>query len=905
MYVEVKNENYGFAVATHGRYVAAGNPNNIRYTALSASFRRTGSVDVFRYDANTDTHLYVETLYKPLALEELLLAAETSSFIKTNVLKTEPSGYDIINKNKDLRVDESEYIHFLEDDYGHAVDWYDQKLAVGCRYYWNQIIVGAHTFDTSGSCVDVWDYTNSERTIYTHNDPVPIEGFGFVTGTHITASSGNTSSLDFSNYDTASMNFFYVKFNVPAGYDQIAIYGSVLGVTYSVISRVVVSPNGQYVTFAFDSGLPSLFLNAVGIISNEITHFHIENPDTSVTTSFGQSVALNEDWLAIGSPQVSGSKGMVYLYKNDCTGSNLSWSLYQKLEPSSLVAGQRFGWDLSLNKSATFSCPNRLVIGCGAANNNNVYLYELSASLWVETYQFHQDTSSLYPLTFDTASYPILLSASYQTSSFGWAVSMWEDTVVIGAPTERHIFEYAGSTAYEQGTAYIFERCFDTCQVTASSYRLIKKVYGDKYTLKNNRLGYSVSVYDDNMVIGIPKRNVTTMTTCFEQGSIPQQLYCNADLEDLVHGQWAYLTYNTSSSDWDLQKVFQKKKRFMSPYRSLAEDVSVGDMSIVIGAPMILLDNSRNITIAATESLDIALDDIMGKVYIYNLWNFKDRFYVGNVFYRNGTLVINTSGSAFEGLFFNPTTPYTYEYLLNYQSRHTIHEKQVVCTVDPGEFNVSTNPTAVVKATSSFDVNKNGTFDFQDADVLLRYMQYKNTLNSGTYSFDWSSSIVMNQDEISFYHHNASLWTNTDSLFSSSLKRFENVDTWFEDLLDFNQDNKIDVNDMLIMWKYFSHRLTERNYLSYINTNCLRQQVSQAMIYLDNLSKRDAVPMIAQAFSNYDQQTAADQTGSFLSPMVTTIGLYDGLDLVAVAKVGSPVKLPKTLPINFVVKMDF
>jgi hypothetical protein len=291
--------------------VAAGNPNNIRYTALSASFRRTGSVDVFRYDANTDTHLYVETLYKPLALEELLLAAETSSFIKTNVLKTEPSGYDIINKNKDLRVDESEYIHFLEDDYGHAVDWYDQKLAVGCRYYWNQIIVGAHTFDTSGSCVDVWDYTNSERTIYTHNDPVPIEGFGFVTGTHITASSGNTSSLDFSNYDTASMNFFYVKFNVPAGYDQIAIYGSVLGVTYTVISRVVVSPNGQYVTFAFDSGLPSLFLNAVGIISNEITHFHIENPDTSVTTSFGQSVALNEDWLAIGSPQVSGSKAMV------------------------------------------------------------------------------------------------------------------------------------------------------------------------------------------------------------------------------------------------------------------------------------------------------------------------------------------------------------------------------------------------------------------------------------------------------------------------------------------------------------------------------------------------------------------------------------------------------------------
>jgi hypothetical protein len=39
--------------------------------------------------------------------------------------------------------------------------------------------------------------------------------------------------------------------------------------------------------------------------------------------------------------------------------------------------------------------------------------------------------------------------------------------------------------------------------------------------------------------------------------------------------------------------------------------------------------------------------------------------------------------------------------------------------------------------------------------------------------------------------------------------------------------------------------------------------------------------------------------------LATAIGLYDGLDLVAVAKLGSPIKITPELPINFVVKMDF
>jgi hypothetical protein len=63
--------------------------------------------------------------------------------------------------------------------------------------------------------------------------------------------------------------------------------------------------------------------------------------------------------------------------------------------------------------------------------------------------------------------------------------------------------------------------------------------------------------------------------------------------------------------------------------------------------------------------------------------------------------------------------------------------------------------------------------------------------------------------------------------------------------------------------------------------------------------------LIKEEFLTYASQSNADKTGSYLAPYVTSIGLYNGLDLVAVAKLGSPIKLGQDFPINFVVKLDF
>jgi len=300
------------------------------------------------------------------------------------------------------------------------------------------------------------------------------------------------------------------------------------------------------------------------------------------------------------------------------------------------------------------------------------------------------------------------------------------------------------------------------------------------------------------------------------------------------------------------------------------------------------------------------LGDLSGKAYIYNLKNLRHDFYVGNVFYRNGKIVIMSSGSNFEGLQFSEVVESgsEYQYNLNFKSKQTIFEKQIVCSVEPGEFNVSTNPTAVVLADVLFDINHNGSFDFQDADVLLRYMEYKRTEYTGYPDTNWSSSIIdtTTDEEQTLYDMYYSQWQGTDQLFSSSYSDINN--TLYNDL-DFNDDNKINNNDMNILWKYFIYGLTQKNYETWITPSSKKKYLSDILDYMNQKSMRGYAPTIKQNFLEYAYLSKLDPTGSYLAPTVTSVGLYSGCDLVAIAKLGSPIKITPDFPINFVIKMDF
>jgi hypothetical protein len=58
-------------------------------------------------------------------------------------------------------------------------------------------------------------------------------------------------------------------------------------------------------------------------------------------------------------------------------------------------------------------------------------------------------------------------------------------------------------------------------------------------------------------------------------------------------------------------------------------------------------------------------------------------------------------------------------------------------------------------------------------------------------------------------------------------------------------------------------------------------------------------------FEHYDLSASVDSTGSFLTPFITTIGLYDdNCDLVAVAKLPQPIKSEPDIPVNFIIRFD-
>ena len=805
MYVPLKNENYGYAVATYGNYVAIANPDLLKYDPATGRFH-SGSVDVFRLNKSTNQHDYLGTIRQLWREMTVPMTTEANNNPSASTPISAESSSLIEYPEYDICIDKDLYTASLENGFGTSMDMYQTYLAVGTPYLTEVVLTDTSFMTASWSMVEI--------------------------------------------YDLAQLTWTAQSASAPA--------------------------------------------------------FTIDDPDwesgVGVTGSFGTSVSINRDWIAIGAPLHSMSNGLVYIYHNDTVGNNYSWSLFQTIQTPAQELQSQFGYSLKLNK---YDGPHSysLVIGCGNPMVSKAYYYEYIHNSWTQSYVFQPDMS-VYPMTFNPQYYPQPNNLTMNTiNGFGQAVGCYGDAVIVGEPFDRAFCEYAGSTLYQQGSTYIFERC-----ITGSGWIQVLKTYGTPTTLYNNVMGWAVDMFGTNAVSGIPKIDVQAMNSCYIEGTLNQLHYCNADLQSIVNGQTMLIQKNTGSSVWEITNVYQRKKKFLSPYRDYGFDVAITDNSMVVGAPMLMLDENRNINTPITQSAGTTLDDLSGKAYIYNLNTLHDQFHVGNVFYRNGKIVIMTSGSVFDGLFYNPINTYTYAYDLEYKSHHTIYEKQIICPVDPGEFNISTNPSAIVKAVSSFDINGNGKFDFQDADIILRYMQYKNTSILGLpMSTDWSSSIVKSDDEkslLNYYQANTDDST-TPHLFAQTLLTWETINTQMQTNLDLNQDFRIDIRDMNIMWKYFSNRLTQENYASYITPSSHRRLFSDVTDYMNGITGKFAAPMIKSNFFDYDRLTSFDKTGSFLAPYCTTVGLYDGLQLVALGKLGTPIKISPELPINFVIRLDF
>lgn len=622
--------------------------------------------------------------------------------------------------------------------------------------------------------------------------------------------------------------------------------------------------------------------------------------------SFGYSVAINEDYLVVGSPfsQNGGLRGSAYLFKSSSNGY-----VYQTFLTGSETTDVFFGSTLEIDKGF-----NKIIIGNGSFNNTSskVYLFESSSVGWQETKKF-SPTKEEEDLFF--APVTPYFNQNNTMDGFGNAVSIYcssdaDITVAVGAPYDRNILEYSGAPHTRNGAVYVFEKRYCTLNGFTGSHWHETRLIGDADNFHSNRFGHAVSLYGDVLVVSSPKY-LSEYSSSYIKNTLANSPIDN-EFFDYDYNGLLYIYTSSASSSWDVLAKYKPKKTKDVGYHFFANDIEIYGDNLITGDPMPLLDTS-------VDSIDYSFSNrntsgsFHGGFHIFDLSDVGTEHHVGNVFYKTGKIVLTSDSDTFSSIFesgFNDVPIYD----ISYESSERFYEKEIICTVNPGEFNVSMNPTAYEIDVFKTDLNGNGSFDFSDCDFILRAIYKKNTGSEAwwnLFTFQNPNTVDEQSEASVFKYHVSNSFENRTrvSLLPETVPQgvYEYVtDTIFGDL-DINSDGKTDELDIKILWKFFVGRLNSDNISSYLRSKSMssnsRNTFDSIIRYLNTLTGRGQPKSIKSDFLR-DLTVDSFSTGSNLAPYVTTIGLYNGLDLVAVAKLGTPIKNQGYFPLNFIVRFD-
>ena len=180
---------------------------------------------------------------------------------------------------------------------------------------------------------------------------------------------------------------------------------------------------------------------------------------------FGHSVSIYENTIIVGAygdDDKGYSSGSAYIFEKD---SNGEFEQIQKITASDGTKGDHFGHSVSIYKDT-------LVIGAlydddKSSDSGSTYIFEKNSN---------GDWSQKQKIT---------ASDGAGMDWFGISVSIYEDTLVVGAKgDDLHI-----------GSAYIFEKNSNR------NWEEIKKLMPSHRTSQSS-FGYSVSIYEDTLVVG-------------------------------------------------------------------------------------------------------------------------------------------------------------------------------------------------------------------------------------------------------------------------------------------------------------------------------------------------------------------------------------------------------------------
>jgi choice-of-anchor B domain-containing protein len=134
----------------------------------------------------------------------------------------------------------------------------------------------------------------------------------------------------------------------------------------------------------------------------------LETSDRSPADSLGSGLAIDGDWIAVGTIAQNGARGAAYTFRRQGD----SWVEHSKLTPEALQAGDRFGTDIALDG-------NRMLVTAGAAGGGQGAVY---------AFQYDQETDAWQ------AQGALQAPALDQQTAFGSDVSIEGDIALVGAP---------------------------------------------------------------------------------------------------------------------------------------------------------------------------------------------------------------------------------------------------------------------------------------------------------------------------------------------------------------------------------------------------------------------------------------------------------------------------------------
>lgn len=896
-YYQPDNERFGFSVSAWYKYIVAGAPMDAESFAES----KTGHVQLFKYDTSAGTHRFVKKIISPFTQNGF---AQEFGFDNGLLIQGEDGSFPFID------VSGSCSESTLMDEFGYSVSIRDDTLAVGAPNGDHCVSCDPHSgfvyvYDKYKGGADNWGIVSI------------LEGSGS------NARFGESVSVDGDllavgapgvNDNRGVVYLFRRKVypNKVPGYDTCstvptASYWNYVKSEHSLCERIVTEAGDPLVG---EATAPELLLGSGSSIVSDCVWTLETVLSASVSTPndfFGSSLEVSDNRLVVGCRKMDG-KGFVTVFSasfdTSTTCPTASWTEYKRFK----------------------------------ANNDSADLDPLSPFNAIETY-----------LPYD---------------GFGRRVSMNGDHIVVCSYFDKSFVPFVGSTDVKSiGAAYFYS--FANVQCLPSTGSMINtfdcalryKTFGDRTTIINNNFARDCSVRGTRCVISsLPDQTwfsasynpLGTGSYEFERESYGSE---NAFDQLGTLGRVSFFDFDPETLMWNRVKTMKHSKESNVPnyvygWSVCLSDFISGSKFLVAGAPVLNYTDPSQFS-HFTGSYELISSGFpskySGSLYVYDMDALEENPQVGNVFYKNGQIVLTNTSSNYADILMNTGSR---GFDLTYQGTHTIYEHEYLITINPGEFNYSTNPTSLVNYPILFDVNQDGKFDFTDIDLILRFLNKQKfydvmdtdddgeILEADTLLDEswWNNDILMSEAGDVILNETHGTVPNTGSAILSE-DVYNYIQTQLVDtmLLDIDGNGQIDLRDGYLLFNYWSETMSSDVIEKYIDGDSTRRYYTDFKDYISKYTGElngfliDPNMQIYRAsasysgsdlwqtnpnnsslepFQSYLMSSSYDPTGSYLAPYITTVGLYDDNRLVAVAKLGRPLKNLLDWPINIIVRFD-